>query len=55
MNFSERYKDLICMDISKFQLKSIYETPKIVLSDKYRKKFIHTPEGFVEKYCKEYD
>ena len=44
INFTEKYAHLICKDIPKLQLRSYPYGPS--LPDKYRKKFIHTEEGF---------
>ena len=49
INFAEKYAHLICTDISKKQLQSYPYGSS--LPDKYRKKFIHTEEGFAYKFC----
>ena len=49
INFTEKYAHLICKDIPKLQLRSYSYGPS--LPDKYRKKFIHTEEGFAYKFC----
>lgn len=61
INFCEEYRDLICEEIPKYQLTSIEDRGgylsgenKTTIPDKYRKKFIHTPNGFVLQYCEEY-
>ena len=49
IDFAEKYKNLICDDIPKFQLKSYpHSTPA---PKKYIKKFVHTEESFAYKYC----
>jgi len=49
IDFAEEYAHLICEDIPKLQLKSYPYGSS--LSDKYRKEFIHTEEGFAYKFC----
>ncbi len=54
LDFSEKYKNLICSDISKAQLESLYESFNIDIPKKYKKEFIYTSKGFVNKYCLDY-
>lgn len=49
INFAEKYAHLINKDIPKKQLQSYPYSP--LLPDKYKKKFIHTEEGFAYKFC----
>ena len=52
IDFSKKYEHLICNDIPKLQLHSYpYQNPT---PQKYRKKFIHTEDGFVKKFCENY-
>lgn len=61
INFSEKYGNLICKDLPKKQLKSVEdrggyltEDNKSTIPEKYRKVFVHPPEGFVKLFCEEY-
>lgn len=61
IDFSEKYKHLICEDIPKYRLKSVEDRggylvreSKPRIPEEYRKKFIHTPDSFVCKFCEEY-
>lgn len=49
IDFAEKYAHLICDDIPKLQLKSYPYNNTI--PKKYRKKFIHTEEGFAYQFC----
>ena len=50
-DFLEEYGDLVLEDIPRFQLP--IPTPNI--PEKYRKQFCHTKDGFVAKYCADYE
>lgn len=52
IDFSKEFADLICIDIPKVQTSSY---PRMELSEKYRKQFIHPENGFVKLFCEEYD
>ena len=52
IDFSEKYKHLICEDIPKLQLQSYPNQPQI--PEKYRKQFVPPEDGFVKKFCEEY-
>ena len=51
MNFAQEFSDLICEDVSLIQC----ETPpeSLQIPEKYRKNFVHTPNGFVKLFCEE--
>lgn len=53
VDFLEKYKHLICEDIPKLQLQSYPHNS--VVPEQYRKKFIHSEDSFVKKFCEEYD
>ena len=59
IDFSSKYANLINEDLPRIQLKSKddYDIPMIRenISDKYRRQFIHPEDGFVKKYCEDYD
>lgn len=53
IDFTKEYADLICEDIPKIRLESYpHRNP---VPENYRKKFIHPENGFVKKYCEDYD
>lgn len=52
IDFAERYKHLICKNIPKVQLQSYPH--KMQIPEEYKKKFVHTEDSFVKKYCEEY-
>lgn len=61
INFSEKYSNLICNNLPKKQLKSVEDRGgyltgenKPTIPEKYRKKIVHPPKGFVKLYCEEY-
>ena len=53
IDFSKEFADLICSDIPKSQTSSYPNGTDI--PEKYRRKFIHTENGFVKLFCEEYD
>lgn len=53
IDFSKKYAHLICPDILKMRPQSYTYSPPI--PEKYRKKFIHLENGFVKRFCEEYD
>lgn len=61
IDFSKKYSTLICRDLPKNQLTSVEDRGgyltgdnKPTIPEKYQKKFVHPPEGFVAQYCEEY-
>ena len=49
VNFVQEFSDLICEDIPLIQCKSPPESLQI--PEKYRKNFVHTPNGFAKLFC----
>ena len=49
INFAQEFSDLVCEDIPLIQCKSPPESLQI--PEKYRKNFVHTPNGFVKLFC----
>ena len=59
IDFSLKYANLINKDLPRIQLKSEDDSDIPMISsnipDKYRRQFIHPEDGFVKKYCEDYD
>lgn len=57
--FSSKYANLINEDLPRIQLKSEDDSDIPMISsnipDKYGRQFIHSEDGFVKKYCEDYD
>lgn len=53
IDFKKEYADLIREDIPKIRCESYPHRNSI--PDKHQKKFIHPENGFVKKYCEDYD
>ena len=53
VDFSKEFADLICTDIPKTRIEAHPDNPEI--PEKYRKKFIHSENGFAKMFCEEYD
>lgn len=51
INFAQDFSDLICEDIPLTQCESYPSNAQI--PEKYRKSFVHTPNGFVKLFCEE--
>lgn len=52
IDFSKEFSDLICTDIPLTQCESYPNTLQLLA--KYRKTFVHTPNGFANLFCEEY-
>ena len=59
IDFSLKYANLINKELPRIQQKSEDDSDIPMISgnipDKYRRQFIHLEDGFVKKYCEDYD
>ena len=49
INFAQEFSDLICEEIPLIQ--SGAPPVSLQIPEKYRKNFVHTPNGFVKLFC----